>query len=279
MQSSVPTVYSVMLQNALMYNRPHVIADNTTLNEKLGILAGTKPAADQRPIVGFAAIGNGGHTYAAGNDGIPYTELYQHDARQPCLFNQLPYVLREESNDLQPADRAKYGLRKPIVIGALTYIAYYLRRLDLSSVNISPVIRHVTGPGVYTDTPFVPTADLLSPTPTLLSTNGQNQVSADSVRAVSRVWAGLTEAETQEFINACVILYGDDKKAIISELAICSGVDKSITISTPQGSTNFLEVIGVQPMTFLSSNWAARFNQSFPRYVDMGANTPLYNVV
>ena len=76
-----------------------------------------------------------------------------------------------------------------------------------------------------------------------------------------------------------MILYGDDKKAIISELAICSGVDKSITISTPQGSTNFLEVIGVQPMTFLSSNWAARFNQSFPRYVDMGANTPLYNVV
>lgn len=280
MQSSVPTIYAAMLQNALAYNKPHVIPDNTTFNEKLGILAGTKPAADQRPVIGYYAIGNGGHTYAADADGIPYPDLYQHQATDAALFNQRPFVLREVSNDLTPIEREKYAGRKIVTAGGVTYVGYFLRRIDLSAVTISPMLRHVTGPGTYTDVPFVPTVSNLSPTPTLLTTNGQNQVSADSVRATSRLWVGLTQAETQEFLAACTILDGSDKKAIISEMAICSGVDKVITISTPTGSANFNEAIGVQAMTFLSSDWSARFStDGFQRYIDVGANTPLYNLI
>lgn len=280
MQNVVPTIYGAELQSALYLGRQHVISPFTTLNEKLGILPGTQPVAGQNPILSLMVAGNGGHDMTAVN-GVAYPRPYQHKATDAALYNQVPLVLRALNNDLDAPTRARYALRQQLDVGGTTYIAYWAKRIDLTNVTVSSKIRTATGQvtPAYTETNFTPTAGNLSPTPQLISPNGANIISPDSVVAVSPADIGFSASEVAEYVNAVTILTGTPELAIISEIGLCSGADKSISITTGGSTVSFNESVGAQINSFLACYYPLLYsNSGVSKIVDIGANTPLYNV-
>jgi len=273
MENVVPTIYGAHLQTAQFHQLPYVVLPYTTLNEKLGVQSGVAQPTGSYPSVKYFAVGNGGHSFTSGADGIPTPSLYQHASSDASLFSQLPFVIRAQGDDITPAMRANYALRKEITIAGSAYIAYYLRRIDMSAVAIS--LQNVGANNAITA--FTPTADNLSPTPTLLSTTNVNVLADVYLRCTAPLSVGMTAGETTEFLNATRLLYGDDSKAIISEMAMCSGYDKTITITSGAGSFNFNEAICVQPVSFISDFRAMSFNTlGFTKQINSAASTPLY---
>jgi hypothetical protein len=248
----------------------------TTLNEKLGIQAGVAIPSGSYPTVAYYSVGNGGHTFSAGQSGIPFPELYQHQPSDAALFNHMPFVLRQQNNDLIPAQRANYALRKEITIGSTVYIAYYLRRIDMTAVSVT--LQHrVDHTNYVTSNAFTPTADNLSPTPTILSNSNVNTVSGDYLVASAPLTVSMTADDVTEYLNAAQILYGDQNYAIISEMALCSGYDKTITISASTGAFNFNEAILVQPVAFIADFQMLQYaNQGLNKTLDSGGNCPLF---
>ena len=71
------TIYASALQSAQVLGIPYDIVDNTTLNEKFGILDGIHPT-EGYPVMQYLAIGRGGHRNASGADGASLTRLNTH---------------------------------------------------------------------------------------------------------------------------------------------------------------------------------------------------------
>jgi hypothetical protein len=279
MEHVVRTIYGNQLQSALLLGLPYTAPPFTTLNEKLGIQAGVTLAPGKTPVGQYFAIGNGGHSATVGADGIPLMTIAQHKATDAGLFNQIPFVLKEIGDDLQPSERIKYALRKELVIGGVTYIAYYLRRISMVSVGTKLEYRNINA-DVITTTDFIPTAANLSPSKTAASSTGVNALSGDYVTCVSKLPITFTDTEIQYLMDACMILFGDINYAIISEIALCSGSDKTVNILASTGNFNFNEAIQVQVVTFISSMHIARYCTSgLEKILDVGSNSPLYNIV
>jgi hypothetical protein len=279
MENVTRTIYGSRLQSSLLLRIPFVAQPFTTLNEKLGIQAGVVTAPGAYPASQYFAVGNGGHTVTAGSDGIALTKMYQHKATDAALFNQMPFILREPGNDISPGERAKYALRKEVIVGGVTYVAYYLRRIAMIEVTTETELRNVNA-GVVTTAPFTPTASNLAPTPVTPSSSGVNVLAGDYVTCTSQISVGFTAAEVEEYLNAAEILYGSRDYGIISEIALCSGADKVISVAAPTGVFNFSEAIQVQVMTFIADLHVMRYTASgLEKILDVGSNSPLYSLV
>lgn len=279
MEHVTRTVYGSYLQTCLKLRIPHTIPAYTTLNEKLGIQSGVTPAPGVYPSVKYFCIGNKGHTSQIGADGIGLNIAAQHRATDAALFNQIPFVLREAANDLTTTERANYGLRREESHGGVTYIAYYLRRIDMTGVEAEMQYRTNTN-GTIVVTPFVPTADNLNPTPVLIPSEGSGTVSGDYVTVTSEVDISLSAWEVAELLNVAEVIYGDTSYAIISEIGLCSGVDKAVTITPSVGVPfNFNEVIGVQISSHIAvMNLVKYSNSGITRILGLGTNDPLFNI-
>ena len=278
MEPIVRTIYGARLQTALMRQIPLVIESFTTLNEKLGILAGTVGAPGTYPKVGYVAIGNGGHSLTVGSDGIPRMKNLQHEAFDPVLFRQLPFVLRQLEDDIQPAERARYALRKEIDIEGVTYIAYYLRRIPSDEASISCKLKRMVN-GVRTSSPFIPTADNLTPSPVVASNSGVNVLTADYITCESPMSVSFSAADVEELLKAVEIIHGDRDAAIISEMALCSGIDKTISVSSTSGPFNFTDAIQVQVVTHIAcGHLMMNASNGMEKILDVGSNSPLYRI-
>lgn len=271
------TIYSSYLQTCSLLNLPFTLAPNTTLNELFGIENGIAPAST--PALGYFAIGNGGHKMTVGANGIAKTEPVQHKGTDAALFNHTPFVLREIANDLMPTERINYALRRQETHNGRQYIAYYLKRI--STTNVVPDMEYIAvANGVQTITAFVPDSSNLNPTPQVLSNTGINVVSGDYVAASAKVNIVLTPAEVIELLNVATVLYNDPGMAIISEIALCSGVDKIVQSPTVGNATiNFNDAIAVQVLSFISTFYALQFtNSGTTLLLDLGASEPIWNL-
>lgn len=247
MENVVRTVYGSKLQTA-QYGKSSFTADeNSTLNEKFSIQSGIAPTGI--PAVGYYAIGLGGHKTTVGSDSIPLVKTVEHLATDAALYKHLPFVLRTTDNDLTTTERAKYALRKTVTIDSIQYYAYYLKRLDLTAA-VPTIKLQTTNNGVTSTSTFVPTADNLSPTAPDLTSSGSNELTSQYAIVSATVDLVLTQAEVEEIINAATIIYGDSAYAVISEIALCSGEDKSITLSN---GDLFTEAVCVQVCSHIST--------------------------
>lgn len=279
MQNSIRTVYGSLLQTCVLLKLPFSLVDNTTLNEKFAIQAGVAPSATELPAMRYFAIGNGGHKMSVGAGGIAKPEVIQHKGTDAALFNHLPFVLREEDNDLGPTDRALYGLRRVEVHNGKRYIAYYLKRLALTTVNAAMEYTAVQN-GNSTVTAFVPDSSNLNPTPSVLNTSGVNVVSGDYVAATAKVEIALSSTDVDELLNVAKVIYDDDSYAIISEIALCSGVDKVVQ-SAGVGNTviNFNEVIAAQVISHVSAFFPVKYsNSGLSTLLDVGNSEALWSL-
>ena len=276
MENITRTIYGAKLQSSLLLNKPVIIDTNSTLNEKFSIQANVALGTNDKPAMNYVAVGNGGHRFVTGSNGRGRPVPIQHNPTDAALYNQLPFVLRTLDNDLDSIQKQKYGLRRVETYNAVQYVAYYLKRLDLSTtvpeIKYSAVVN-----GSTTTTPFTPTTSNLNPTPPDVNVNGVNITTGDYVSTSSRVPFVLTTDDITELMNVANIIEGDSNFAIISEIATCSGLDKVVQVTSPgQGTFNFNEVIAVQVASFISTNfYLPSTNAGLSLLLDVGATEPM----
>lgn len=279
MKNTTPTVYGDFLQACAFSGAPFDMVANTTLNERKGVLAGVAPPAGKLPQAGWICIGNQGHRPIV--DGMnSWNTGRQHYPNHGGPFEMMPFALRPINNDLTQAERKKYGLRKLEEYGGKQYIAYYLKKLDMSTSRPAMVIIDKTG-GVQSFRPFVPTASDLSPTPTDLapeetvSANGQQL----GVRQVITVI--LSAAEIEMILDACRIMYDNASRAVLSEICMVSGVEYVTNgSSTGGGVVEYTEVIAAQVVSHLITHYSLPYvNNQVREDMVLGTSNPLMGPV
>jgi hypothetical protein len=256
---------------------PYEVVPYTTLNEKLGIASNLTLGPNEMPSARYTCIGNGGHGVKSGATlpGVPVP--LQHSPEDFALFNMLPFVLRPIGDDLNSTQRARFGLRRIEEHSGSYYYAYYLRRLDLTNMQVKLLLKSVTG-GVTNITPYVPTSSNLNPTPPDLTNTGTNVPTGDSLAANAKLPVIYDETDIAEIVNAVKVIYGDEDLSIISELGLVSGVDRVImTESTGSTSINFNEVLAAQIHSHIAGIQLLRFaNKAITSNYNVGATEPLF---
>lgn len=279
MENLTRTGYGSLVQTCLFMGLPHEVLKFTTLNELFGVQAEVYPTAGQWPTLGYYAVGIGGHKNATGADGFPLNEPVQHTAADAGPYRPFPFVLREEGSDLSVSERAKYALRTVENYGGRRYYGYWLKRLD--KTGVVPKIEKVIVDGDTTTTePFVPDSSNLNPVPPLLSPSGTNSVDGSYLSVTARQPLSLSAAEVSEMIAAAVIIYGDERYATLSEILLCTGVDKVVqSPSTGNSTIPQNEAIAVQVVSFVNAIYPLKFSpQGVDIILDVGTSEPLFKV-
>jgi hypothetical protein len=272
MENVTRTVYGSRLQTMQFSHLPFSTDQNTTLNEKFGVLAGSNPASGVYPSAQYYCIGLGGHQMATGTGGIPLVQAQPHVATDAALYKHLPFVLRATNNDISNVEQQKYALRKTETWGGNPYYAYYLKRIPTDQAVVATTIQTVNGNST-TSAGFTPGAGNLSPTPPSLDPQNLNLLQAQYANVSATLPLVLSASEVTEILNAATIIYGDPSYAIISEIGLVTGVDEQITL--PNQNT-MMEVICAQIACFINTMHVLQFaatgiNGSF----DLGTNEPL----
>lgn len=272
------TIYGAHLQKHLVLNIPYAAPENTTLNEKFGIGTDETLPVNTVPKFGYFCIGDKGHRVRTGADGISYTSPVNHRATDAALFHHLPFILRPEAEDIPIAKRSHYGLRRIEQHHGERHVAYYLKRIDTSTVA-SQLLHTTIRDGVTTNREFIPTVDNLNPEPPEVPNQGVITTEGDSVSTTSILTIHFDEWDVAELVNVARILYDNEERALISEIGICSGVDKVLTATSPHGQFNYNEVVSTQIVTFVTGYYPVGFtNQGFTFQIDAGATEPLLSI-
>lgn len=275
MQEFVRTAAGANLQTSQYLGKPVVIQANSSLNQKFNIQPSTSIANTDTVSVKYAAIGIGGINLVTGVNGLTKIEGVQHTPRDTALYSHVPFILRLPTDDLTVAQRVNYRMRRSEIHDGQQYYAYYLKVLDLSATVPSLELRSVTN-GITTSTPYSPTLSDLNPTPPVVNSGGVLQTTGDYIAATAKVPFTLSAWEAQEFLNVCNILFGDDSYAMISEIGICSGVDRVVTGDFNGTSSSYIEAIGVQITTFMVTSIPVKFiNSNFSLMLDVGSLEPM----
>lgn len=275
MESVVRTVYGSALQTAMLLGVPHVIKPNSTLNERFDVEKTAIHADTVYPRVAYFCIGNGGHALTSGTDGVPFVKSKQHEATNANLFKPFPFILRPVDSDLTVAQRARYAMRRQETHMGQNYYAYYLKRIDSTSLSVTMQNR-VIEDGITTTSDFVPSTTDLVPTAPTLSNVGANTTTASYITVSSLLALNLTADDCKELLDVASVIYGDQNYAIISEIGLCSGVDKVIALND---GTTFKEAISAQVVSFISAFHQVLFTASgISGLFDIGSNEPLLTV-
>jgi len=275
MQSSQRTVYGAYLQTVQLLGLPVVIKDNSTLNEKFSIHNNEVLGLNDVPTVKYIGIGNGGHRMVVGADNISRPEPVLHTPENAALYNQLPFVLRLPTNDLTAAERLNYRLRRVETYNGTTYVAYYLKVLDLTTTAPQLELRTLDA-GVVTSSEYVPTVSDLNPTPPAVSPGNTLTTTGDYIAATAKLPFTMTPDDITEFLEVCNIIYGDPNYAMISEIALCSGFDKGLPGDFNGSTVNYTDAISVQVTNFITAFFSASFsNNGIGVTFDIGSAEPL----
>lgn len=275
MENIVRTVYGANIQTALKFNRVPTIYPYSTLNEKFNIHNDVPVLETDRHTFKYMAIGNGGHRVAVGADNIAKFETIQHSPKHAALYNQLPFVLRPVTDDLTSLERLNYRLRRLETHDGVQYAAYYLKVLDLTNTNTVLELRTVVD-GNIISTEFSPSINDLSPTPPAIVPGNVLVTTGDYIAATSKVSFNMTTAEIAEFLNVCNIIYSDDDYAIISELALCAGIDKAVTGNFNGSTVGYTDAIAVQITNHIDTSIIAKSaNAGINILFDLGSVEPL----
>lgn len=275
MEQIIRTVIGAQLQTAQLLGLPLIVPDHTTLNEKFNIHNNQSLADTDRPTVKYVTIGNGGHKAEIGGDGFSKIIPVPHRPKDTALYNHLPFVLRRIDNDLTPVERAKYRLRRQEIHDGVNYIAYYLKVLDLTNTVPQLELRTVDA-GVVTAVPFTPSNADLNPSKPNVTSGTVLTTSGDYIAATAKVPFVMTETDISEFVEVCNIIHGDPGYAFISEVGLCSGVDKVLTGDFGGVSSSYTDAIAVQIVNFISTSYAANFiTNEIKMNLNIGSVEPL----
>jgi len=245
------TIYSGHLGTCKMLNRPFSILPNSTLNQKFNVHPTEVPAINEYPIIGYLGIGNKGAYYETTTSGYVLTTPTPHLPRHSSLYNFIPFVIRPISDDISSTERMKYRMRVPITIEGTTYVAYYLRALSIGEVIPTVELRNVDGENISA-TSFSPSLSDLAPEPPVISSVDLNNPNGDYLVSTAKINFTLNQTDINNIMEACSILYGDPRYAVINEIALCSGLDKVLPGTFGTVTSNYVDTIATQVAAFIS---------------------------
>lgn len=270
------------IQTHALIGLPMRYLEKTTLNEKFNIVKDVVPDGDKYPFMRYYTIGYGGHDFERDADGTPVPRPVQHRADDFAGFKHMPFVLREQSADLSPAERQKYCLRSLFVNPRdnKTYIAYWGKRIVLAGVVAAMQTKIKDGDNPVIIEEFVPDDSNLNPVAPDLNNTGVNVIEGKSMQTTCKILLQFTRPEIDELLNVARIMFNNENRAIISEIQLVTGTDYEIQASTPgQPSFQFTEVIGAQAIAHINSFYPANFsNGLIEASIDVGAVEPMFKL-
>lgn len=299
MNAIVRTLLGIRVQTALNLGLKLDMPQYTTINELLTD-SDVVPFQPSPPTLGmeFAedydmnqdsanvreqllVIGNKGHrAMSGGNFGIDTVDPVPHLATDSGLFGMIPFVIRPFTDDLTPAQRKIYRLRKTMWYNGELYVAYYGRKLIIDAVVPEMTITDVSN-GTPQTRPVVYTINNAKPKPRPIAGEGDGSF----VETVANVSILFTTEDINWLKEVGQILFNDPNKGLISELAFCSCVEKPITRRYPGSGTQnpsnvppgeHFESVAVQVNTFVSTFLTPNHNGGFGGVYNLGGNDPLY---
>lgn len=264
--------YATMLQRLGL---PFKMLQYSTLNElpHINVLAGQPPK--KFPTIGYFAVGIGSAAPAVGTNGLAMTQTYIHDTDDSNLFYHVPFVTVPITNDISVVEQQKYALRTVEQINGQTYVSYWLKRLDLSTITTGLTLtskNNASGkPEVWT-----PSQKQQSPDKILFKP-GLNLASGDSLSAAAYFNLSLDDQDVSKLINAITIRTGDSSYARLSEITVCFGEDYPTSYSTATGQSQpFTEAVAVTPAIHFVGDWpllSISGGLSLP--IDLGCSEPM----
>lgn len=260
---------------------PNEIERYTTMNERLEILPNVTPGGDEKVKLGVLVIGGGGHACAPGTSGRPRITPRNHTAENLSVFEPLPFVLRPIEDDLTLSERSRYCLRKQIPVNGKIYFAYYGMRLDINRDNFKPQVMKVTKVnGVEEEIPYELDSNNIFVEPTELPVDQAVVASDVQLRVTAPIHIRLDYNAVREFVEACKILNdGDETSAVISEMALCTGADRVVSVEGSEGTIQFNESIGTQVYCHNADLLALYYNRKEANItIDLGAQIPLISI-
>jgi hypothetical protein len=275
METIVRTIYASHLSNCMMLRRPFSVLPNSTLNQKFNLFKDELPSINEYPVLGYIGIGNKGATYEVTDTGFVLTNPVRHLPRDASLYNFIPFLIRDINNDISSTERAKYRLRVPMTIGGTTYVAYYLRALTINDLIPSVELRNVDGENITTNS-FTPTQSDLAPNHPTVNNGNLNTANGDYLVSTSKINFALNRNDIQEIMDACALVFGDPRYAVINEIAIVSGIDKILQGTFGSTQSNYTEVTSAQCATFIAQYHALTSNTTKVEIeLDVGSVEPL----
>ena len=280
MKSIVRTVYGAAVQGVLYTGVPYTKLDHTTLNERFNINPNVLISQYDYPQMKYYAIGYGGHIMEVDSDGFGIPVPVQHKSTDASCYRPIPFIMREMNNDLTPQQRESYALRRYENFNGIQYICYYLRRIDYSQAEQELTMITSNNDGTVAYEPFVPNTSNLNPDPQILSNTNTNVLKGKYVSATILVELEFNEFETEELRNVANIRFANENKAIISEIALVSGLDRKQDITeSAQGTFTMNEVVAAQVCHFTNTfKSAAIDNKNFVIGFNIGATEPLFDI-
>lgn len=246
----------VSLANYLGLDVPY--PERSTINEHMKHIYDVMPSGDEKNTLRYIAIGDRGHGVEVDSSGIPDPKPIRHLSTHAAPYGMRPFVLRRLDNDLSDVQRENYAFRIRVEIAGRQYWAYYLKRIDMRGVVINDELTVKDGDEVTTVT-FRYTEAELNPTPPRLkeydyeTSDKIEEPDGRYVKTSANVVIRFTAFDIAEYQNVARILRGDPGNATISELILCSGVDKPHTGESTTGSPfTYNDAYGVQAAYFLS---------------------------
>ncbi|MEM5878231.1 MAG: hypothetical protein QXF12_05125, partial [Candidatus Aenigmatarchaeota archaeon] len=116
--------------------------------------------------------------------------------------------------------------------------------------------------------------DLNNPQPPTQTSHNFNDPDGDYLVASARLTFSLNQNEVQEIIDAVNLLFGDPRLAIINEIALVTGIDRQLTVS----STTYTEAVCAQISAFISQFHALTVNTTQVNIeLDVGSVEPLFD--
>lgn len=270
------TLVGTYIQNVKFCGLPYEMHEHTTLNEVFGVQAGVAPEKTEYPMLRYLVIGNQGHKVVTGPDDSPTFADRGWFCTHTRLYGHLPFIMREVSNDLTPAEREKYCLRIVKAYNGINYAMYYGRRIDLGNARV--VYKTMTQKDGQEDTnSFAYTAANADPKPPRYDTNGTIIGTKQSVFTSATVTVTLSAEEVSEIINGYRIIYDTTLAPILSEMGLCSGVDRTIPLTGT--NTFYTEVIACQINCFIGAGNSLRHDNDGLRFeFDLGSSEPMLAV-
>ena len=263
------------------FGLPYTVRKNSTLNQSLLIQENAAPPSTTIPVVNMMVLGVGGisatNCSPAGGLLPPSYLFYQHDPRSTGLFQICPIVVREVAQDLTPAERVKYRLRKQFEVNGVQYIGYYGKVIDTTNIRRETKIFTSKSDGTWDEADYVPTAANMKPQPQVYTPDEEQLLSASYSKTMALVPVSITAADVKEIKNAFNVIYGDPNAAVTTEIGLVSSVNRSLNIQTPQGQQTITEAIAAQicHVNTVLIHYAV-FNEGFDRTFDMGITEPLF---
>lgn len=251
-----------------------------SMNERLEILKDTKPGAGQWPFFQYWVIGDKGHVQRIdATDQETYIDEAKHDGDNAAPFRPIPFVMRPEGSDLTEAERRKYILRKKENINNVNYWCYYGMRIP-GVTDITPTVYRTTVvDGASTTVEYETSTANIYPQQKIIAPDQSVTTSSDTLSVSAALTIEFTPNDAQELLNVARIKYnGNEKRAVISEIGLCTGLDTGGIESQTDGGAPivFNEAISVWIAAFISTFQSLAFNnKGFKVELEMGATEPV----